>query len=86
MSTELLKDLKQQSDSLNSREKLDLIIHLAHRVDHALKPAKKWSDIRGILPSPAFGEDAQEWVSRTRREGDERREQAYQGEVAIHEI
>jgi len=86
MSTELLKELKQQSDSLSSREKLDLIMHLTHRVNHALKPAKKWSDIRGALPYPAFGEDAQEWVSRTRREGDERREQALRCEVAANEI
>jgi hypothetical protein len=85
MSNELLKELKQQSDSLNSREKLDLIMHLARRVDHALKPARKWSDIRGALPYPAFGEEAQEWVSRTRREGDERREQALRTEVAMNE-
>ncbi len=85
MSNELLKELKQQSDSLNSREKLNLITYLARRVDHTLKPTRKWSDIRGALPYPAFGEDAQEWISRTRREGDERRERVLKGEVAMNE-
>jgi len=85
MASQLLKDLIKQSDSLTSREKLNLIMYLARRVDHTLKPARKWSDIRGALPYPAFGEDAQEWVSRTRREGDERREQALRGEVAMNE-
>jgi hypothetical protein len=33
-----------------------------------------WRDIRGIVPYPLCGEDAQAWVTRTRREGDEHRE------------
>ncbi len=38
------------TESLNSREKLNLITYLARRVDHTLKPTRKWSDIRGALP------------------------------------
>ena len=34
----------------------------------------KWSDIRGTAPYPMLGEDAQEWVTRTRRESEEGRE------------
>ena len=68
MPTELLKDLKQQTDALTSREKLDLIQHLARRVVQTLKPARSFREIRGAIPYPALGEDAQEWVSRTRRE------------------
>ncbi len=36
--------------------------------------ALKWEDIRGIAAPSLLGEDAQEWVTRTRREGDGRRE------------
>jgi hypothetical protein len=32
-----------------------------------------WSRLRGRMPYPAFGEDAQTWVSRTREETDEHR-------------
>lgn len=29
-----------------------------------------WREIRGMVPCPMFGEDAQAWVSRSRREAD----------------
>ena len=41
------------------------------------EPAPQWSDIRGTIPYPLCGEDAQEWVSRTRREADEHREKQW---------
>jgi hypothetical protein len=31
-------------------------------------PKLNWLDIAGIAPYPLLGEDAQEWVSRTRQE------------------
>src|SRR5437764_13315842 len=33
-----------------------------------------WREIRGSVAYPLFGEDAQDWVSRTRLESDEQRE------------
>jgi hypothetical protein len=33
-----------------------------------------WREIRGSVPYPLCGEDAQAWVSRSRRESDEQRE------------
>lgn len=36
-----------------------------------------WMSIRGTAPNLLDGEDAQEWVSRTRREGDEHRERQW---------
>lgn len=33
-----------------------------------------WSEAAGMFPYPMAGEDAQAWVTRTRREGDEHRE------------
>lgn len=34
----------------------------------------KWADIRGTMPCPMLGEDAQTVISRERREADEHRE------------
>ncbi|MDB9305083.1 hypothetical protein PN488_11955 [Nodularia spumigena CS-591/12] len=35
---------------------------------------RKWSDLKGMADYPLLGEDAQQWVSQTRREADEHRE------------
>jgi hypothetical protein len=35
---------------------------------------RTWREIRGSIPHPLFGEDAQAWVTRSRREQDERRD------------
>jgi len=39
--------------------------------DGAARP--QWEDYAGSAPYPLCGEDAQDWVSRTRRESDEAR-------------
>ncbi|HEC85553.1 MAG: hypothetical protein DRR08_13390 [Candidatus Parabeggiatoa sp. nov. 2] len=85
MSSQLLKDLMKQSKSLTPPEQMDLLIHLAERVRHSQKPARSFRDIRGAAPYPLMGEDAQQWVSRTRRESDEHRERALRGEVVVNE-
>jgi hypothetical protein len=85
MSSQLLKELMKQSKSLSGKEKMDLIMYLARTAQQEQKPARSFRDIRGALPYPAFGEDAQEWVSRTRRESDEHRERALRGEVVVNE-
>jgi len=41
-----------------------------------------WSEAAGMFEHPLVGEDAQAWVTRTRHEGDERRERALCREVA----
>jgi hypothetical protein len=41
------------------------------------RAGRSWSEIRGIVPYPMCGEDAQQWVSRTRREADEQRERQW---------
>jgi len=38
-------------------------------------PRADWMSLRGIAPNLLEGDDAQAWVSRTRRESDEPREQ-----------
>lgn len=44
-------------------------------VTSAAKPSDSldWMALRGVAPNLLEGEDAQAWVSRTRREADERR-------------
>src|SRR5437762_526614 len=37
------------------------------------RPSRRWSEIAGSMPYGLYGEDAQEWVSRTRREADDHR-------------
>jgi len=37
-------------------------------------PRRKWGEIAGTAPYPLVGEDAQDWVSRTRLEGDQERQ------------
>lgn len=41
------------------------------------RAGRSWREIRGIVPYPMCGEDAQQWVSRTRREADEQRERQW---------
>lgn len=58
-------------------------LRLVERIAHALAsspadgepaPGPDWMSLRAISPNLLGGEDAQAWVSRTRREADEHRE------------
>ena len=82
MSADLLSDMIKQADKLTPDEQLHLATYLVEKARAAYpssKPRRKWAEIRGMARPSLFGEDAQAWVSRTRREGDERREQALRG-------
>ncbi len=77
MSIQLLEKLIQETDALSVPEKLRLAAHLLEQASEAYPEPRtqlKWRDIRGLMPYPLVGEDAQTWVSRTRRESDEHRE------------
>lgn len=79
MAAQLLDLLTEQSQQLTDDEQLTLAMRLIERVRQGTgaqpKSQKlKWRDLRGALPYPAAGEDAQAWVTRTRREGDQRRD------------
>ncbi len=79
MTTTALTELIEKADALTPEEQLRLANHLVGRVlQHMLeaKPRRKWREIRGMAKPSLFGEDAQAYISRTRREGDEHREQA----------
>jgi hypothetical protein len=72
----------QHIKPLPAAERLRLIEITAH--DLAARPTESetverhdWMSVRGIAPNLLGGEDAQEWVSRTRREADESREKQW---------
>lgn len=76
MTANLLDDLIKQSEKLTPDEQLQLIARLADRARGnypASKPRRQWREICGAAPYPLVGEDAQDWVSRTRRESDDHR-------------
>ncbi len=77
MSSEVLQNLIKQAEALSAEEQLRLIAYLAEKVRatySATKPRRKWAELCGAAPYRLLGEDAQAWVSRTRREDTEQRE------------
>ena len=80
MSAQLLEKLIQESKGLSVQEQLRLAVHLVERASEAVsapKPRRKWREIRGMASPSLFGEDAQAYISRTRRESDEQRERQW---------
>ncbi|AUT03827.1 hypothetical protein CLI64_27430 [Nostoc sp. CENA543] len=72
-----LQKMFSEIDKLTPEEQLTVMEYLVERMKKRLIPAqtkRKWSDLKGMASHPLFGEDAQQWVSQTRREGDEHRE------------
>ena len=77
MASQDLLEIMKRVESLSLDEQLQLMAYLAdrsRRAEQGTKRARDWQEIRGAAPYPLVGEDAQRWVSRTRREGDEARE------------
>lgn len=75
MPSEALLRLLQEAEKLSDEEQLELMMRLLERFRFKIARPKyrSWLEIAGMAPYPLLDEDAQEWVSRTRREGDERR-------------
>ena len=72
-----LDEIVKKVEFLKTDEQLFLVSHLVGKLRIMYQdPQKrrKWSEICGSVPYPLFGEDAQDWVSRTRQESDEKRE------------
>jgi hypothetical protein len=69
MSTEL-DELIRRAVGLSPEDRLRLLEHLSRTVQTG-KRRRAWREIRGSALYPLLGEDAQAWVSKTRREGDE---------------
>ncbi len=80
MDISVLKELKEKAKGLTPEENLDLIAHLIIRVRAAGIASvgrRKWGEICGKAPYPLIGEDAQTWVTKSRKESDERRQKRY---------
>lgn len=63
-------------------ERLRLVEKIVHDLLLAAREAESgerydWMAIEGIAPDPLDGEDAQQWVSRTRQESDDHREKQW---------
>ena len=81
MSTETLHNLRKMADSLTTGEQLRLAAYLVDKAsaNYPSTTHRKWREFRGMARPSLVGEDAQAWVSRTRREADEKRERARRG-------
>jgi hypothetical protein len=74
----LLQQVLQEIEQLTPAEQLEVISHTTEQLKHQTipqyKPKRRWLDIAGTAPYPLVGEDAQEWVTRTRQESQEHRD------------
>ncbi len=80
MSVERLYE--QSVKRLPAAERLRLVEKIVHDLSAGAadgEPEERydWMEIEGIAPDLLAGEDAQEWVSRTRQESDDHREQQW---------
>ena len=68
---------------LPATERLRLVEKIVHDLSAPTAEGEspnryEWMSLRGIAPNLLEGEDAQAWVSRTRREADEQRERQWE--------
>ncbi|MEZ4526030.1 MAG: hypothetical protein R2941_08950 [Desulfobacterales bacterium] len=75
MPVTILNELLKQAELLTRKEQLILAVRLINKAHQTETPRLKWKDIGRTVPYPALGEDAQNWVSRSRAESDSREEQ-----------
>jgi hypothetical protein len=78
----LLQQLLKQAEQLSDEERRELMRGVAEMMKPLLPHTnrkRKLSEFRGMVRYPFLGEDAQAWVTRTRREGDEHRERLLRG-------
>jgi hypothetical protein len=75
-----LQQVLSDIDRLSPTDRIQVMTHVIESIKEyvptePVKSIRKWSDLRGMAMAPLMGEDAQEWVSRTRQEGDEHRQE-----------
>jgi hypothetical protein len=80
-----LQQVLNYVDRLSPTDRIQVMTHVIESIKEyvptePVKSIRKWSDLRGMATAPLMGENAQEWVSRTRREGDEHREILFRAE------
>ncbi len=74
MPVTIMNNLMKQAELLTRKEQLQFAIRLINKARQPESLPLKWRDLCGSIPYPAFGEDAQAWVSRSRAESDRSRE------------
>ena len=79
--TILYEEVAALAEKLSPEEKLKLVAHLLTRANenYQPKPGRKWAEIRGMVQYPYLGEDAQAYISRSRREDSEHRDAMLRG-------
>lgn len=70
-----LDELLKQAEALPREDRLKLAARLMKTTHSPKTSTMKWKDIRGLLPHPALGQDAQAWVSQSRATSDGRENQ-----------
>ena len=76
MKSEILEEIIEKVDLLTTEEQLSLIDVITRKTKSSVgrsEPPRTWSDLKGLLSYPAYGEDAQSYISRSRQESDEKR-------------
>ena len=82
--SDALVEILQRAETLTPEDQLYLAAHLVEKARQAYlasRPRRRWREICGVAPYPLVGEDAQAWVSRTRRESDDHRERLWRPET-----
>jgi hypothetical protein len=73
-----LEEAIHQVEALTPDEQFELVATIVEKLRMKAKEGTKktysWKAAIGTVPYPLTGEDAQNWVTRTRAEGDEERE------------
>ena len=73
-----LQQVLQDIDQLSLEEQFEVLNHTTDQLKRQAvipdKPKRKWLDIAGTASYPLMGEDAQDWVTRTRRDSQEHRD------------
>lgn len=74
-----LAAVAELANHLPRAEQKQLAESILQRLTAGMEPApslrRHWREIRGSVPYPLCGEDAQAWITRSRRESEEQREQ-----------
>lgn len=78
MSSSVYEQVAREAGALSREEQLLLIARLAEHLSslpsrQLRKGRPRWEDFGGKALSPLCGEDAQQWVTRTRQESDQHR-------------
>jgi predicted nucleotidyltransferase len=67
----LLEKILSEIEQLTSEKQLTVMEHLVERMKKHItqsQPKRKLADLKGMSPYPLLVEDAQTWISRTRRD------------------